>query len=210
MDKWLELTILRPFSWSMFHTEFITRCFDIIRICRVSDNKSFVRASLTERLGYRNPLKMNAAELLYITGQTSQLTMTSSNGNILPRYWPFVRGINRSPVHSHTYKGQWRAAFMFSLICARINVREAGNLRRHRGHHAVIVMCMCFVGNTDYAVRVMATTNIQLRSITTNLWNTWYDGFIVNNCCLITKAMFYTNEVMIRLLVILQRSTLCW
>ena len=24
--------------------------------------------------------------------------MTSSNGNIFPRYWPFVRGIHRSPV----------------------------------------------------------------------------------------------------------------
>ena len=152
MDKWLELTILRPFSWSMFHTEFITRCFEIIRICRVSDNKSFVRASLTERLGYRNPLKMNAAELLYITGQTSQLTMTSSNGNILPRDWPFVRGINRSPVHSHTYKGQWRAALMFSLICARINVREAGNLRRHRGLR-ICRHCNVFVLSGEHRLR---------------------------------------------------------
>ena len=44
-----------------------------------------------------------------------------------PRYWPFVRGIHRSP-----------------LICARINSwvnnGEAGDLRRHRGHYDVIVM----------------------------------------------------------------------
>ena len=32
------------------------------------------------------------------------------------RYWPFVRGIHRSPVNS-PHKGQWRGAFMFSLIC---------------------------------------------------------------------------------------------
>ena len=37
-----------------------------------------------------------------------------------PRYWPFVRGIHRSPVNS-PHKGQWRGALMFSLICAWIN-----------------------------------------------------------------------------------------
>ena len=33
-----------------------------------------------------------------------------------PRYWPFVRGIHRSPVNS-PHKSQWRGALMFSLIC---------------------------------------------------------------------------------------------
>ena len=60
-----------------------------------------------------------------------------------PRYWPFVRGIHRSPVNS-PHKGQWRGAWMFSLICARINSwvnnGEAGDLRRHRSHYDVIVM----------------------------------------------------------------------
>ena len=60
-----------------------------------------------------------------------------------PRFWPFVRGIHRSPVNS-THKGQWRGALMFSLICARINGwvnnREADDLRRHRAHYDVIVM----------------------------------------------------------------------
>ena len=32
-----------------------------------------------------------------------------------PRYWPFVRGIHRSPVNS-PHKGQWRGALIFSLI----------------------------------------------------------------------------------------------
>ena len=35
-----------------------------------------------------------------------------------PRYWPFVRGIHRSPVNS-PHKGHWRGTLMFSLICAR-------------------------------------------------------------------------------------------
>ena len=34
-----------------------------------------------------------------------------------PRYWPFVRGIHRSPVNS-PHKDQWRGALIFSLICA--------------------------------------------------------------------------------------------
>ena len=60
-----------------------------------------------------------------------------------PRYWPFVRGIHRSPVNS-PHKGQWRGALMFTLICVRINGwvnnREAGDLRRYRAHYDVIVM----------------------------------------------------------------------
>ena len=32
-----------------------------------------------------------------------------------PRYWPFVRGIHRSPMNS-PHKGQWRGALIFTLI----------------------------------------------------------------------------------------------
>ena len=60
-----------------------------------------------------------------------------------PRYWPFVRGIHRSPVKS-PHKGQWRGALKFSLICVWINGwvnnRKAGDLRCHRAHYDVIVM----------------------------------------------------------------------
>ena len=59
------------------------------------------------------------------------------------RYWPFVRGIHRSPVNS-PHIGQWRGALVFSLICACINGwinnHEAGDLRRHRAHYDVNVM----------------------------------------------------------------------
>ena len=51
------------------------------------------------------------------------------------RYWPFVRGIQRSPLNSSD-KG--RGALMFSLICtwtnSWVNTRDAGDLKRHRGH----------------------------------------------------------------------------
>ena len=65
-----------------------------------------------------------------------------------PRNWPFVRGIHRSPVNS-PHKGQWRGALMFSLICVWINDwandREAGDLRRYRGHYDVTVMKMTLI-----------------------------------------------------------------
>ena len=58
-----------------------------------------------------------------------------------PRYWPFVRGIHRSPVNS-PHKGQWCGALMFSLTCAWINglvnICEAGDLRRNHAHYVVI------------------------------------------------------------------------
>ena len=65
-----------------------------------------------------------------------------------PRYWPFVRGIHRSPVNS-PHKGQWRGALIFSLICGWkngwINNREAGDLRRYRAHYDVSGMTKkCF------------------------------------------------------------------
>ena len=60
-----------------------------------------------------------------------------------PRYWPFVRGIQRSPVNS-PHKGQWCGALTFSLICVWINCwvnnSEAGDLRRYRAHYDVTVM----------------------------------------------------------------------
>ena len=52
------------------------------------------------------------------------------NWKHFPRYWPFVRGIHRSPVNS-PHKGQWREALMCSLICTWINAwvsnHEAGD-----------------------------------------------------------------------------------
>ena len=63
--------------------------------------------------------------------------------NHFPCYWLFLRGIHRSPVNS-PHKGQWRAASMFSWICAWINGwvnnHEAGDLRRHCAHYDVTVM----------------------------------------------------------------------
>ena len=64
------------------------------------------------------------------------------------RYWPFVRGIHRSPVNS-LHKGQWHGALIFSFICVWINDwennREAGDLRRYRAHYDIIVMIIYII-----------------------------------------------------------------
>ena len=62
----------------------------------------------------------------------------------IPRHWPFVRGIHRSPVNS-PHKGQWRGALLFCLICAwtngyYANNRDAGDLRQHHSRFDVTVM----------------------------------------------------------------------
>ena len=91
--------------------------------------------------------------------------MTSSNGNIFPHYWPFVREIRRTPVNS-PHKGQWRGALMFSLICAWINCwvnnRQAGDLRHHHAHYDVIVMFNTFIRPT--------AKGISKHNITGQLW----------------------------------------
>ena len=68
-----------------------------------------------------------------------------------PHYWPFVRGIHRSPVNS-PHKGQWRRALMFSLICAWtngwVNNWDAGDLRPDHTHYDITVMLpswVCFL-----------------------------------------------------------------
>ena len=62
-----------------------------------------------------------------------------------PRYWPFVRGIHRSPANS-PHKGQWRGALMFSLIRAWmngwVNNCKAGDLRCQRAHYdGTVIFC---------------------------------------------------------------------
>ena len=80
-----------------------------------------------------------------------------------PRYWPFVRRIDRYPVNS-PHKGQWRVALMFSLIGARINNwvnnREAGDLRRHCIHYDVIVMGIVFPSANEATMENMGVLMI--------------------------------------------------
>ena len=64
-----------------------------------------------------------------------------------PRNWPFVRGIHRSRWIPHT-KASDAELWCFSLICVWINGwvnnRQAGDVRRYRGHYDVIVMNLTY------------------------------------------------------------------
>ena len=110
------------------------------------------------------------------------------------RYWPFVWGTHQSPVNS-LHKGQWRGALMFSLSCAWtngwVNNLGAGDLRRHRTHYDVIVMCC------EWPLRKKQVHNLDYHrheALTYQCWFgmgelhpqcerqnrlTWYDWFIV-------------------------------
>ena len=105
----------------------------------------------------------------------------------LTRYWPYARGIHRSPVNS-PHIGQWRGALMFSLICAWINGwvsnRWAGDLRRHRHHNVVTVMDIQEHGPSD--IYQLFDLNLFLRfvSLKLSLIHRIYEGTC--NICWIT------------------------
>ena len=62
---------------------------------------------------------------------TVQRYLQTVHGDVIkwkhfPRYWPFVRGIHRSPVNS-AHKGQWRGAFFFDLrLIKRLSKHSRG------------------------------------------------------------------------------------
>ena len=98
----------------------------------------------------------------------------------VPRYWPFVRGIHRSPVNS-LHKGQWRGALMFSLICVRlngwVNNREAGDLSRRRAHYDVTVMGTNF-SEILVKTRIFSLKKIHSKMFSAKCWP-FYSGFSV-------------------------------
>ena len=70
------------------------------------------------------------------------------------------------PVKS-PHKGQWRGALMFSLIYAWINDwvnnREAGDLRRQRGHYDVIVM---WDGKVKWSILRLSALYLRISALT--------------------------------------------
>ena len=91
---------------------------------------------------------VDAKNLFHLTYRVRDMHDDVIKWKHFPRYWPFVRGIPRSPVNS-PHKGQWRGALMSSLICAWINGwannGEAGDLRRNHAHYDVTVMLIVMV-----------------------------------------------------------------
>ena len=100
-----------------------------------------------------------------------------------PRYWTFVWGIHRSPVSS-PHKGQWRGAWMVSLICAWINPwvnnGEAGDLRRHRAHYDISVMvytwCKLYMPSTKTPINSINIQIYQSQLYRCRLTTSWCHG----------------------------------
>ena len=83
-------------------------------------------------------------------------------------YWPFMRGIHRSPVN-FPEKGQWHGALMFSLIGAWtngwVNTRDPGDLGPYGFHYDVTVMGWFMISYWKY----YATDNVVMKSWNSNL-----------------------------------------
>ena len=99
----------------------------------------------------------------------------------VPRYWPFVRGIHRSPVDSIP-KGHWLGALIFSLICAWTNRwannGAAGDLRRHRSHeHATVVISE----NTFEIINGHVNVKQTMGKFSQCLLFAWHPLFLQNN-----------------------------
>ena len=76
------------------------------------------------------------------------LIIKPSNGNIFLITGPLWGESTRDRWIDSLHKGQWNGALMFSLICAWTKGRAinhgAGDLRRHRAHCDITVMCTLF------------------------------------------------------------------
>ena len=89
-----------------------------------------------------------------------------------PRYWPFARGIHWSQ-GNFSQKGQWHGAWIFSLICTRINgwVNNRGDcdLRRHRAHYDVTAKYITISQRLNIICRMIAPV-LNLTLLFTTPW----------------------------------------
>ena len=146
MLQWCEISSLRRFR--NLCVLWIISAFANVKaaVCQIFDHFQHTLCKLTKR----SPVDCNidgkgvlqettTARFRYNKAIFSAIMMTSSNGTI---FWPFVRGIHRSPVNS-LHKGQRRGALMFSFTCSWLNGwvnNRAGDLKLHRAHYDAIVM----------------------------------------------------------------------
>ena len=144
-----------------YHAETVTRAQVWYGVNVVITNNAFY-CELIGQIIYLRLFVFSGVVLLYTCHKHSMSMMMSWHEHTFrvhddvikwkhfPRYWPFVRGIHRSPVNS-SHKGQWRGALVFSLMCVWIkgwvNNRKAGDVRRYYALDDVSVMCGLFWWN---------------------------------------------------------------
>ena len=113
-----------------------------------------------------------------------------------PHYWPFVRGIHRSPVNS-LHKGRWCRALMFSLICTWINGcsinREASDLRCNCAHYDVTVMSL-ILGHHCFKWWIGAQTCEAIIGIKVESWSLTRPHWTIFNKNSLNIQMFSFKE----------------
>ena len=90
----------------------------IILLVWLMESGSVTPSLLVKRMTTRYDNRLSgtkSSETFFI--QTLKISWWRHQMETFPRYWPFLRGIHRSPMDSH-HKGQWLEALVSSLICA--------------------------------------------------------------------------------------------
>ena len=166
--KWTYVHYIWRRNWKSIRLQYMA--YLVTRTSLTVTAASYIEGYISDVWHAKHDIQSDGVNVIWNIGQHRLLLcwhpviyvmMTSSNGEKIPLYLPFVRGIHRSPVNS-PHKGQWRRALTFSLICTWMNGwtnnREAGDLRRHRAHYEVTIMvlfcpplpcCICFKKHKD-------------------------------------------------------------
>ena len=116
-----------------------------------------------------------------------------------PRYWPFVRGIHRSPVNSPHKRPVVRNFDVFSDL--RLNKRLSRQSWGHLAHYDVIVMQQQYVLKLTRALvnaenAPLAITEILQFSVTVTTWSSWKHGWVfveivVSSCINISGVTYF-------------------
>ena len=126
--------------YNSYHIEYLDKIFN-----RYANPESYKEWRL---VAFPVAFVLTHSQLSSFYFPSTHLQITRTHDDVIKwkhfrRYWPFVRGIHRSPVNS-PHKAQWPGALIFSLICAWthgwVNNQYTGDLIRHRAHYDVTVM----------------------------------------------------------------------
>ena len=128
---------------------------------KMNDRVSFLLLSLSLEF-HHNDSSCKMPKTIWIMPTNTAYTWWRHEMETFSALLALCAGNSPVPVKS-PHKGQWRGALMFSLMCVWINDwvnnREAGDLRRHRGHYDVNVMSL-FHTRREYnnALKTMSTS----------------------------------------------------
>ena len=145
----LRVIMLHDQSWTHNQVKFshVRKTVTLQIIVLVQERCNSIAIALELHFSCTNPLNYEIIKSYIRCHDASTSVHDVIEWKHFPRYWPFVRGIHRSPVNS-SHKGQGCGALMFSFICAGINGwvnnREAGDLRCHSAHFDVIIMTVFY------------------------------------------------------------------